>query len=154
MLSPAPQALDSLLSIEDGIQIGEGARMLRTLSPSGPSSNGRGELFAQCAQCGRDVRAPSSYGTILVAGSLQGLWPLALTAATLGSRMVNTAPPSGALATVKVPPCSVITRWANARPMPWPWVLVVKKGMKIFCKSAAAMPAPVSLIEIVAQRLP
>ncbi|MDX6290231.1 MAG: hypothetical protein QOH42_2030 [Blastocatellia bacterium] len=67
-----------------------------------------------------------------VVGSVKG--DVRVTSLHLSSRTVNSAPPSGAFETVKVPPCSVITRWANARPMPWPWVLVVKKGMKIFCK--------------------
>jgi predicted MPP superfamily phosphohydrolase len=67
-----------------------------------------------------------------------------LNRAHCGSRIVNIAPPSGAFATIRVPPCSVITRWARARPMPWPPVLVVKKGMKIFCESATAIPSPVS----------
>ena len=35
-----------------------------------------------------------------------------------GSRIVNTAPPPKAFAAVSVPPCSVITRCAKARPMP------------------------------------
>ena len=58
-----------------------------------------------------------------------------------------------AFAAVNVPPCCVITRWAKARPTPCPLVLVVKKGMKMRCKSAGAMPAPLSLISIVAHCL-
>jgi len=52
---------------------------------------------------------------------------------------MKAAPPSGWLVAVSVPPCSVITRWASANPIPWPCDFVVKKGMKIFCRSDAAM---------------
>src|SRR6266567_6102131 len=70
------------------------------------------------------------------------------------SRIVKTAPPSAAFTTERVPPCSVITRCASARPTPWPCDLVVKKGIKIFSKSEGGMPGPVSRIEINADCLP
>src|SRR5258708_20688153 len=90
----------------------EGLRMLRTLSPN-PSPNGRGEIVraSRSMRTGmsayaahplpwplsqwergrmRTRRARSnSYGTIFVAGSLQGLWPLALTAATRNQTRVT-----------------------------------------------------------------
>jgi hypothetical protein len=57
-----------------------------------------------------------------------------------GRRIVKSAPPSAAFATMRAPPCSVITRCASARPTPWPCDLVVKKGMKILCRSDSGMP--------------
>ena len=53
-----------------------------------------------------------------------------------------------------VPPCSVTTRWASARPTPWPLLFVVKKGMKTRCKSSGAMPRPVSSISTTAHTAP
>lgn len=83
-------------------QCGQGCpRMLRSLS-LGPLTIWRGEeLHAgmrALRECGRDVRAPRGYGTILVAGSLQGLWPLGLTAATRNQRRAPEVRPG----TVKV----------------------------------------------------
>src|SRR6266536_3372105 len=45
-----------------------------------------------------------------------------------------------------LPPCSLMTCWAYARPRPVPSPFVVKNGTKRFRASSSVMPRPLSLI--------
>jgi hypothetical protein len=87
------------------------------------------------------VHKPGSSSTtrILIWPDSRGILSLAS-----GSVSVNTAPPPGALAARKSPPCATAICCAIHNPSPLPSGFVVKYGSKISPKFSAGMPGPVS----------
>src|SRR5687768_10475572 len=64
--------------------------------------------------------------------------------AAAGSAMRTRVPPPGVLSTAMSPPCRSTIFLTMDMPSPVPDGLVVKKGRKIFSRSSAPMPTPVS----------
>ena len=88
----------------------------------------------------RPGRAAGSAAATDFAGGRGGVWT--------GSSMTNVVPRPGSLSTSIVPWWSVTMSRHSERPspVPSPTGLVVKNGSKIFARTSAGMPGPVSPI--------